>query len=240
MAQQPLNCGMGTQIRTSCSSQRQLCSSGLQLSRTVDRNRRSPSRELPCERFEGLIKLQMFAPRISTSMRRSNCGISFDVTVVESWQSVVSTVRREGSISPVKLVATATKRVSAMVKSLEGEDRDRGAPHDAAPPTPPYVRVRIRRFGELCGLLGTREGRPSAAKKAFGNAMTRAGLLLIRHGPCGLPAVGAARATLTPRLISCANLVRPRFHCFQAMARSRRPVHCSRARNTVGVSQKPK
>jgi hypothetical protein len=25
-------------------------------------------------------------------------------------------------------------------------DRDRGAPHDAAPPTPPYVRVRIRRF----------------------------------------------------------------------------------------------
>ena len=120
------------------------------------------------------------------------------------------------------------------------QNRDRGAPHDAAPPTPPYVRVRIRRFGELSGLLGTREGRPSAAKKAFGNAMTRAGLLLIRHGPCGLPAVGAARATLTPRFISCANLVRPRFQCFQAMARSRRLVHCSRARNTVGVSQKPK
>src|ERR1700694_2307558 len=38
-------------------------------------------------------------------------------------------------------------------------DRDRGAPHDAAPPTPPYVRVRIRRVGELRGLLGTREGR---------------------------------------------------------------------------------
>src|SRR5215467_5085418 len=119
-------------------------------------------------------------------------------------------------------------------------NRDRGAPHDTAPPTPPYVRVRIRRFGELCGLLGTREGRPSVAKKAVGNAMARAGLLLIRHGPCGLPAVGAARATSTPRLISCANLVRPRFHCFQAMARSRRLVHCSRARNTVGVSQKPK
>jgi len=25
-------------------------------------------------------------------------------------------------------------------------DRDRGAPHDAAPPTPPYIRVGIRRF----------------------------------------------------------------------------------------------
>jgi hypothetical protein len=119
-------------------------------------------------------------------------------------------------------------------------NRDRGTPHGAAPPTPPYVRVRIRRFGELCGLLGAREGRPSAAKDAFGNAMARAGLLLIRHGPCGLPAVGAARATSTPRLISCANLVRPRFHCFQATARSRRLAHCSRARNTVGVSQKPK
>jgi hypothetical protein len=34
----------------------------------------------------------------------------------------------------------------------ENENRDRGAPHDTAPPTPPYVRVRIRRFGELCGL----------------------------------------------------------------------------------------
>jgi hypothetical protein len=97
--------------------------------------------------------------------------------------------------------------------ALAEMNRDRGTPHDVAPPTPPYVRVRIRRFGEFCGLLVMREGRPSAANDAFGNAMTRAGLLLIRHGPCGLPAVGAARATSAPRLINCVNLVRPRFHC---------------------------
>ena len=30
-------------------------------------------------------------------------------------------------------------------------NRDRGEPHGSSPPTPPYVRVRIRRFGGLCG-----------------------------------------------------------------------------------------
>jgi hypothetical protein len=28
-------------------------------------------------------------------------------------------------------------------------DRDRGEPLDSAPPTPPYIRVRIRRFEKL-------------------------------------------------------------------------------------------
>jgi hypothetical protein len=28
-------------------------------------------------------------------------------------------------------------------------DRDRGKPHGSAPPTPPDMRVRIRRFGEV-------------------------------------------------------------------------------------------
>jgi hypothetical protein len=50
-----------------------------------------------------------------------------------------------------------------------------------------YVDRSIDR--RLKAELGTREGRPSAAKMAFGNAMTRVGLLLIRHGPCGLPAL---------------------------------------------------
>src|ERR1700720_2699297 len=30
-----------------------------------------------------------------------------------------------------------------------GTHRDRGEPRGSAPPTPPYVRVRIRRFGRL-------------------------------------------------------------------------------------------
>src|SRR5271168_3800766 len=115
-----------------------------------------------------------------------------------------------------------------------------GEPHGPAPPTPPCIRVRTRRFGKLIGLLGTREGRPSAASEALRNARVRAGLLLSRQGPCGLPAVCAARSRPTPRRRSSANRVRPRFHCFQGTARSRRLVQWSSPRNTDGVSQKPK
>ena len=119
-------------------------------------------------------------------------------------------------------------------------NRDRGEPHDSAPPTPPGKRVRTRRFGRLIGLLGAREDRPSAARAAFGNARWRAGLLLSRQGPCRLPAVCAAKSRPTPRRRSSANRVRPRFHCFQGTVRSRRLVQWSSPRNTDGVSQKPK
>ena len=116
-------------------------------------------------------------------------------------------------------------------------NRDRGEPHGPAPPTPPCIRVRTRRFGGLIGLLGTREGRPSAASEALGNARVRAGLLLSRQGPCGLPAVCAARSRPTPRRRSSANLVRPRFHCFQGTARSRRLIHSSSPRNTWSFAE---
>src|SRR5947209_1551808 len=33
--------------------------------------------------------------------------------------------------------------------TLRANDRDKGEPHGSAPPTPPYVRVRIRRFEKL-------------------------------------------------------------------------------------------
>jgi hypothetical protein len=84
------------------------------------------------------------------------------------------------------------------------------------------------------------EAKPSEPKKAFGSAMVSAGLFASRHGPCGLPAVFAARSRPTPRRRSSAKRVRPRFHCFQAMARNRRLVHSSSARNADGVWQKPK
>ncbi len=54
-------------------------------------------------------------------------------------------------------------------------DRDRGEPHGSSPPTPPYVRVRIRRFGGLSGYLFPREGWPPG----FGNVHRRR-----RFGPC--------------------------------------------------------
>jgi hypothetical protein len=37
-------------------------------------------------------------------------------------------------------------------------NRDRGEPHGSSPPTPPYIRVRIRRFGGLSGHLFPQEG----------------------------------------------------------------------------------
>ena len=44
-------------------------------------------------------------------------------------------------------------------------NRDRGASHDAAPPTPPDIRVRIRRFGGLSGHLFPQEGWPPGGWK---------------------------------------------------------------------------
>jgi hypothetical protein len=49
--------------------------------------------------------------------------------------------------------------------------------------------------------------------------MVRAGELAMRHGPCALPAVCAAKSLLTPRLRSSLNRVRPRFHCFHTTDR---------------------
>src|SRR6266498_773142 len=69
------------------------------------------------------------------------------------------------------------------------------------------------------------DGRPSEPKKTIGIAMVSAGLFASRHGPCGLPAVCAARSRPTPQRRSSAKRVCPRFHCFQAMARNRRLVH---------------
>src|SRR5690349_5272415 len=41
-------------------------------------------------------------------------------------------------------------RVETSAVSID--NRDRGEPDSSAPPTPPDIRVRIRRFGGLCGL----------------------------------------------------------------------------------------
>src|SRR5258708_8169978 len=119
-------------------------------------------------------------------------------------------------------------------------DRDRGEPHDSSPPTPPYIRVRIRRFDRLSWLGTATVARPSDLNKAFDRAMASAGLLLSRQGPRGLPAVFAARARPTPQRRSFAKRVGPYLHCFQTMARSRPLVPLSRSRNTDRLSHNPK
>jgi len=49
----------------------------------------------------------------------------------------------------------------------------------------------------------------------------------VRQGPCGLPAVFAARTLLIPSWRSFAHRCVPRFHCFQIMDRNRRRIHLS-------------
>src|SRR5437879_7617257 len=117
-------------------------------------------------------------------------------------------------------------------------DRDRGSL--ATPPLPHH-----RTYGSVYGgsvdyvvLSTATEVRPSGPKNAIGMAILRAGLFAGRQGPCGLPAVCAARSRPTPQRRSSANRVLPRFHCFQAIARNRRLSHSSSARNTDGVWQK--
>src|SRR3954468_1245812 len=112
----------------------------------------------------------------------------------------------------------------------------------AAPPLPHH-----RTYGPVYGgsadyATGSAatEGRPSALRTALERAMFSAGLLLSRQGPCGAPAVCAAKSWPTPRRRSSAKRVRPPLHCFQAIARKRRRTHSSRLRNTDGGSQKPK
>src|SRR5258708_39996602 len=94
--------------------------------------------------------------------------------------------------------------------------------------------------GDYVGRGAATEARPREPKKTIGTAVLSAGLCASRQGPCGLPAVCAARARPTPQRRTSAKRGGPRFHCFQTMARSRRLVHWSRLRNTDGVSQKPK
>jgi hypothetical protein len=54
------------------------------------------------------------------------------------------------------------------------------------------------------------EARPSDRKNAIGMAKVSAGLFASRHGPCGLPAVCAARSRPTPQRRNSANRVDPR------------------------------
>ncbi len=76
----------------------------------------------------------------------------------------------------------------------------------ATPPLPHHRTYGSVSGGSVdyanCGVAT--EAKPSERKKRVGRAMASAGLLLSRHGPCGLPAVWAARSRPTPRRRSSA------------------------------------
>src|ERR1700719_75768 len=68
-------------------------------------------------------------------------------------------------------------------------DRDRGEPRGSAPPTPPCVRVRTRRFEKLRQRASINGGRPSDLKWALESPTERALLRAMYHGPRPLSAV---------------------------------------------------
>src|SRR3954471_1657046 len=54
-------------------------------------------------------------------------------------------------------------------------DRDRGEPRGSAPPTPSYIRVRIRRFGGLSAGLGAHGGQTERPEEGFGESKGESG-----------------------------------------------------------------
>jgi hypothetical protein len=85
--------------------------------------------------------------------------------------------------------------------------------------TGPYTAVQYNQE------LLSSEGSPIAAKKAFGSARLMVGVLLILHGPFGLPQVCAARFDSTLRFRNSAYRFRPLFQWRHAKALSRRRIH---------------
>lgn len=88
----------------------------------------------------------------------------------------------------------------------------------AVPPLPHHPAYGSVQGGSVgyAAVAGAMEARPMLARKAFGRAMASAGLLLMRQGPCALPAVRAASSCPMPRRRSSAKAgapARPLFPC---------------------------
>ena len=81
--------------------------------------------------------------------------------------------------------------------------RDRAAPCEAAPLTPPTVRVRSGRFGcYRCNCTLLRVGSPRELSALAGSACNTAGLLLNRQGPLPDLVVTQAVYVRTPLRLS--------------------------------------
>ena len=96
-------------------------------------------------------------------------------------------------------------------RPLCAKARDRGEPFGSAPPTPPCVRVRTRRFEKLRQRISTRVGRPSDLKWALESPTERALLRARCQGPRPLLAI-LRSSPETRSAISAARRRRGVFH----------------------------
>ena len=120
-------------------------------------------------------------------------------------------------------------------------NRDRGRPHDLRPPTPPYVRVRIRRFMKPCQRVdaGFLRGLRAQAfrKKRFGIATFIGFILDMADGP--FREAAKIRTSFPETPIATRFLYRVwqfLIHCFAMKHRRRLRIQLSRSGNVVEVS----
>jgi hypothetical protein len=119
-------------------------------------------------------------------------------------------------------------------------DRDRGMPDSSTPPTPPDMRVRIRRFGGLSDGFHGQSRNPERVEVNIGQCDAERGR--VRQPPRTVIAARrlSGQVSIHTPTRNSANCAGPRFHCFQIADRSLRRCHCSRPVNTDGVSHLPK
>ncbi len=117
---------------------------------------------------------------------------------------------------------TFTSKLSNML----GTHRHRGSGYPLAPPTPPYIRVRIRRFGRLSLSWTSEAGRARQSRHWAGRWRN------VMASRQGRGAVAFSR-----RETAHSELSADRFRCFQITDRSRRRIHRSRSCSTEGVWQ---
>ena len=97
---------------------------------------------------------------------------------------------------------TGTLTLLDSLSLSQRDNRDREAPRDAHPPTPPCVRITYTAVGRIkyTAHLSTKLGSPNASRYRPDNANASAGLRLKRHGPCVDLDVFQANARDTPSL----------------------------------------
>src|SRR5262249_32011240 len=121
--------------------------------------------------------------------------------------------------------------------NMLGTHRDRGTPHDAAPPTPPGIRVTYLggstglSFNAQCRCEAGRESR----KRDCAVPSEVPGVLTCARSPSANRRQPTEGSYETPLRRNSLKRLGPFFHCRQRYIRSLRRIHASRLVSTRGV-----